>query len=75
MHFDIKSDFDKTSFITEIKNTSEHIGDILEREIWDLRYWSELFKNKVKNILESNRSHDLSINKMISDILRKNGIY
>jgi hypothetical protein len=71
----LSSEIRKNNFLRDIKLTNELIWVRLEKWIIDLKFWTEQFNLKVKEILAENRSQSSLINKIIADILRKNGIY
>jgi hypothetical protein len=71
----LSSETRKSDFLKDIKLTNELIWARLEKWIKDMKFWTEQFNLKVKEILAENRSQSSLINKIIADILRKNGIY
>jgi len=71
----LDSEIRKKDFIYEIRQTNEYLWTKLEKEVSWVNFWTEEFVIKVKKILAENHSPSSFINKIIADILRKNGIY
>jgi len=71
----LSSETRKNEFLYEIKKTNETLWIKLEKEVLWVNFWTEEFAIRTKKILAENRSPSSFINKIIADILRKNGIY